>query len=232
MQLLARVRDSAAVFRTRLLEILRACNRPVPDWLLSAWQQALHVAEALAQRVTEVAGQSHVATEWTLRETAITLGGAAQLEVRGRIDLILTATPPLLPVPPNEAWIVDYKTGNRKALSAKALRAGDGLQLALYALALRELGTAQVGISLLTPSLDLVAPQLTLADLRAPEQQRLWRGLHRMQESGVFGMRGKLRDEFAFGGDYPLATLAIDETLLDEKWALTHPEFGEEEENS
>jgi hypothetical protein len=49
-----------------------------------------------------------------------------------------------------------------------------------------------------------------------------------MQERGVFGMLGGLRDEFAFRGDYPLATLAIDPEVLEEKWALTHPNFAED----
>ena len=135
----------------------------------------------------------------------------------GRIDLILTGAPV-----PDDAWIVDYKTGNRKPLTAGKLPTGDGLQLALYALALNARG-----VSLLTPALDLTV-QLTLADLLA--QPRLWRGLLRMQEEGVFGMRGRLRDEFAFRGDYPLATLAIDQGVLDEKWALTHRDLCDEEE--
>ena len=46
-----------------------------------------------------------------------------------------------------------------------------------------------------------------------------------MQERGVFGMRGPLRSEFSFNADYPLATLAIDEGVLEEKWAITHPHF-------
>ena len=120
---------------------------------------------------------------------------------------------------------MDYKTGSRKALSAKKLRGGDGVQLALYALALRA-----NGVSLLTPDLALDAPQLTFDELTA--QTRLWRGLHRMQESGVFGLRGALRDEFAFRGDYPLATLAIDEAVLDEKWTRTHPDLCAEEESA
>ena len=51
-----------------------------------------------------------------------------------------------------------------------------------------------------------------------------------MQESGVFGMRGALREEYGFRRDYPLATLAIDEEILAEKWTLTHPDFASAEE--
>ena len=99
---------------------------------------------------------------------------------------------------------------------------------ALYALAFHQLGARSVGVSVLTPALELDRPQLTLDDLKA--QEPIWRGLRHMQESGVFGMRGRLRDEFAFHGDYPLATLAIDEDVLAEKWGRTHRELSDGED--
>ncbi len=219
------VRERALNFCDRIRAILRTCDRAMPEWWLSAWQQALHIAERLVQRIAEVEGRTHLATEWTFADTAIPLGEGAPLHVHGRVDLILATSPA-----PDDAWIVDYKTGNRKPLTEKKLRAGDGLQLALYALALHQLGAYTVGVSLLTPDLALTAPQLTLADLTA--QTPLWRGLRAMQERGVFGMRGPLRSEFSFNADYPLATLAIDETVLEEKWAMTHPDFAGVEEES
>ena len=141
--------------------------------------------------------------------------------------------------------IIDYKTGSRKSLAPspraktpddriasvmKRLSAGDGLQLALYALALQQLGAPNFRVSLLTPDIELET-QLSEADL--PANDPLWRGLATMQDSGAFGMRGELRAEFGFQNDYPLATLAIDSATLDEKWALTHPGLartGEESE--
>jgi PD-(D/E)XK nuclease superfamily len=175
-----------------------------------------------------------------MADVAVPIDAEAPLFLRGRIDLILAAQPPVAPALPRDAWIVDYKTGDRKSLEpgrgerastiAKRLRSGDGLQLALYALAFHELGAETVGISLLTPALELDRPQLMLDDLKF--QQSVLRGLRQMQESGVFGMRGRLRDEFAFGGDYPLATLSIDADVIEEKWARTHPDLsnGEEDE--
>ncbi len=219
----ARVRKSADAFLQHVREILRRCGHPLPDWWLSAWEQALPISGQLAERIAGVAGRTHLATEYSLpRDLAVALGDGAKLYVHGRIDLILATSPS-----PDDAWIVDYKTGDRKPLRADKLGTGDGLQLALYALALRELGTRTVGVSLLTPGLALDAPQLGLTELAA--QAPLWRGLHRMQETGVFGMHGAIRDEYAFRGDYPLATLAIDEEILAEKWRLTHPDFAEED---
>jgi hypothetical protein len=51
-----------------------------------------------------------------------------------------------------------------------------------------------------------------------------------MQESGVFGMHGALREEYGHRRDYPLATLAIDGEVLAEKWTLTHPDFADGED--
>ena len=223
---LARVRGRAEAFRDRLAAVLARHQRTLPDWWLSTWQQALLVAEQLATSVGNVNGPTHLATEWTLaRGTALTLPDRGLLRVHGRIDLLLTSGEAL-----EDVWIVDYKTGDRERLKIKELAAGTGLQLALYALALRELGATRAGVSLLTTSLQLDAPQLDLAalDTLGP----LWRGLQHMQESGIFGMRGKWRDEYAYANDYPLATLAVDADTLEQKWALTHPEFSTEEDAS
>ncbi len=219
----ARVRRSAEAFLRSIREILRRCGHPLPDWWLSTWEQALPISRQLAERIASVGGRTHLATEYALpHDLAVAPGDGAMLFVNGRIDLILATSPS-----PHDAWIVDYKTGDRKALRASKLGTGDGLQLALYALALRELGTPTVGVSLLTPGLALDAPQLRLDDLAA--QAPLWRGLHRMQETGVFGMHGAIRDEYAFRGEYPLATLAIDPEVLADKWARAHPGLASED---
>ena len=43
-----------------------------------------------------------------------------------------------------------------------------------------------------------------------------------MQQSGIFGMKGEIRPGFGYSAPYPLATLAMDADLLEDKWALTH----------
>jgi hypothetical protein len=63
-------------------------------------------------------------------------------------------------------------------------------------------------------------------------QKGFWRELHRMQETGVFGMLGPIHADFGFVRKYPLATLSIDTDLLKEKWMLTHPAFALEEEKA
>jgi hypothetical protein len=95
---------------------------------------------------------------------------------------------------------------------------------------LRASGARQVGLSLLAAGTTLDAPQVEIDELDTLSD--LWRGLLRMQETGVFGMIGALRDEFGFGRDYPLATLPIDEEILAQKWAITHPDLSPLEEES
>ena len=221
-ELHARVRAAAIAFRERVAAVLATHRRALPDWWASAWEQALGVAAPLAESVAHVTGRTHTAAEWKFDDTAIPIDSGA-LHIRGRIDLLLTTGASF-----EDAWLIDFKTGNRKGLSLGNLATGDGVQLALYALALRAAGAQSVGLSLLTPGAELATPQLTLADLDtlAP----LWRGLWQMQESGVFGMRGALREEYGFRRDYPLATLAIDEEILAEKWTLTHPDFATAED--
>ena len=219
-RIIAIVSENARDYRDNVSAILRSCGRAMPEWWLSSWQQAFQIADLLARHIARVKGRTHLATEWKFDDTAIPLANDSALHVHGRVDLILATSPEC-----EDAWIVDFKTGNRKALSAKKLAAGDGLQLALYALALHERGARTVGASVLTPDLELDLPQLTLIDFTT--QPALWRGLFEMQERGVFGMRGALRSEFAFNADYPLATLAIDEDVLEQKWEITHPEFAD-----
>jgi hypothetical protein len=178
----------------------------------------------LAEGVTRLPGGAYAATEWRIEDAAVPVGSET-LHVRGRIDLLLGPAATL-----DDLWLVDYKTGNRSALRTADIEKGEGLQLALYALALRASGANEVGLSLLTPALRLEEPQIRVGDLDA--LAGLWRGLLHVQNTGIFGMRGPLRQEFGFSQEYPLATLAIDPDILAEKWALTHPELSPAESDS
>lgn len=216
-ELLDRVRKAAESFRDRVAAALAARRRPTPDWWQSAWQQAWSTASRLAANISTVQGRTHAATEWKIEDTPLLIEGGA-LFVRGRIDLLLSNSDTL-----QDVWLVDYKTGHRDALTTEDIAAGDGLQLGLYALALRAAGAREVGVSLLTADAVLDTPQVDLVALDT--LTGLWRGLLRMQETGIFGMRGALRTEFGISQDYPLATLAIDETILAQKWTLSQPDF-------
>ena len=129
-------------------------------------------------------------------------------------------------------WIVDYKTDSTKELKDSDLHdklvKGDALQLGLYSLAMRELGAAEVSVSILSLAVKNVAPQLSVADL-APHTN-VFADLAEMQRTGVFGMKGEMRPAFGYSAPYPLATLPIDDDILEDKWALTHPALVLEKE--
>jgi len=100
---------------------------------------------------------------------------------------------------------------------------GRGVQLALYALAVDTLGATDVQLTLLSPA-EQLEPQFQLKHVLA--QKDFWGELHRMQESGVFGMLGPVHRDFGSAKKYPLATLPIDPDLLKTKWTMTHPAFS------
>src|SRR5437016_4559488 len=193
---------------------------------------------------TWVEGWPRMAAEWKLESPQLlSLNDGNKLRLRGRIDLILAQTQPNdSQLTGADVWIVDYKTGNVKPLTPlgktpearaanlrKKLVHGDAIQLGFYGLAARELGAAEIHLSILSLRTELERPQLAMADLAADSD--FWTELYRMQETGIFGLRGLIRNEFGFSPDYPLATLPIDKEFLDEKWVLTHPAFADDEDD-
>src|SRR5204863_9630321 len=102
---------------------------------------------SLSERLAEASDHTHIATEWVLLDTSIRLDPETALHVHGRVDVLLGAELSPNAALPENLWIVDYKTGEKKSLApygdspqarvaalAKKLRNGEGLQLALYAL--------------------------------------------------------------------------------------------------
>jgi hypothetical protein len=239
-----RIAGAADRFRKAIVDLCAGAGRPVPDWWSSGWSNALALADFLASKLAELDGWPRMAAEWRLESPQLlSLNGGNKLRVRGRIDLILAQTQPNdSQLTRADVWIVDYKTGSQKPLTPpgrtpearaanlrKKLVRGDAIQLGLYGLAARELGATEIHLSILSLRTELDRPQLAMADLAADSD--FWTELYRMQETGIFGLRGLIRNEFGFNPDYPLATLPIDKEFLDEKWVLTHPAFADDEDD-
>jgi PD-(D/E)XK nuclease superfamily len=238
-----RIRKEARQFRDRVAALCAGRRKNLPDWWRSGWGNALYVADCLAAKVSDLRDWSEMAVEWPLGQpTLISLGEDRTLRIRGRIDLILARTKSEeSQIGYNDLWVVDYKTGRQRGFKLKELRRretperkfrkqlvdGRGVQLALYALAANSLGAEDVQLTLLSPAEDL-EKQFALADVLA--QNDFWLELHRMQQSGVFGMLGPVHADFGFVRKYPLATLPIDTDLLENKWKLTHPAFAVDDE--
>jgi hypothetical protein len=185
-----------------------------------------------------------MATEWNVEgDFAIAPGTDTRLSLRGRIDLLLARTaPPQDSLAPEEIWIIDYKTGAKKALLAgsrnadgrnpalkKKLLDGSALQLGLYALAAGALGARKIAVSIVSPLVRPLKPQVSGSDFAS--ENEIFAALAEMQQTGVFGMHGPLRSAYRFTDDYPLATLAIDPDILEQRWELTHPALVRDEED-
>ena len=237
-----RLFEAARRFHAEMEQLCQACGHRLPDWWKSSWSNALYLADCLAANLSGLEDWSHLATEWQLASPEIIpLGDKRELRVRGRIDLILARGQSrergTLSSGFTDLWVVDYKTGRQRGFNLREMRRnespeeklrkqlvdGKAVQLALYALALHTLGASSVRLTLLAPAGEL-EPQFDLADALA--QKDFWRELHRMQETGVFGMLGEPRPEYGLTQPYPLATLGIDLNLLKEKWQTSHPAFA------
>jgi hypothetical protein len=238
-----RISKHAGELRERVAALCASRGKVLPDWWRSGWSNALYIADCLAAKVSDLHDWSQMAVEWPLEEpTSMPLSENETLRVRGRIDLILARRKSEQSrIGYEDLWVIDYKTGRQRGFNLKELRRKDtpqrkfrkqliegrGVQLALYALAVHALGAEDVHLTLLSPA-EQLEPHFHLADVLA--QKDFWSELHRMQETGVFGMLGPIHADFGFVAKYPLATLPIDTDALKTKWALTHPAFVLEEE--
>jgi PD-(D/E)XK nuclease superfamily len=238
-----RLVKNARQFQDQVRALCTSCGQSLPDWWMSGWSNALYIADRLAAKLAGLESDwTHMAPEWTLDlPTNIQIGVNEYLRVRGRIDLILArGERDQSRLGFADLWLIDYKTGRQRGLNLRERRSreaspekfrkllikGRGVQLALYALAAHALGAANVQLALLGLA-DELEPQFQLADALA--QKDFWREFYRMQETGLFGMTGPIHAEYGSAYAYPLATLAIDEDLLQEKWAITHPALATEQ---
>ena len=239
-----RICAAAEAKRSEVARLCQDAGKPVPDWWTGGWRNALFLARALADKLATVTDWPWIATEWTIEEDFAVAGAEKRaLSLRGRIDLLLARTqPPAGSLATEDLWIIDYKTGAKKALASARMDAdgrrpglknklldGSALQLGLYALAARALGAREIDVSLLSPLVRPLQPQISGADFSS--ETEIFAALAEIQQTGVFGMHGPLRSAFRFTADYPLATLAIDPDILEQRWELTHPALVRDEED-
>ncbi len=229
-------RRVVAAARAKRAEIEALCERarkPLPDWWRSGWQNALFLARVLGERLSTARDWPWLATEWKIDQEIPAKISDVTLTFRGRIDLILAREQLAAEsLATDELWIIDYKTGGKRALRLplkKRLLDGTALQLSLYALAAHTRGAKRAHISILSPLVRPLEPQLENSDLIA--EQEIFLELAHMQQSGVFGMHGPLRGTFRFTDDYPLATIGIDQDTLEQRWENTHPALVRDDED-
>ncbi len=239
----ARILAAAQEKRTEVQNLCRQAGKRVPDWWESGWENALCLALTLGRILSTAEGWPWAVSEWRLEEQPIDVGEGQSLHLRGRADLLLASgveQPASIATP--ALWIVDFKTGSKKTLRssktktdeqlqqrvAKQVLKGDAMQLGLYALAARQLGAKNVEVSLFSPLMAKAEPHLNLDHFELCRPA--FRELARMQTTGVFGLHGSIRGAYTFAKDYPLATLAVDREITEERWEITHPDLPIDEE--
>jgi hypothetical protein len=227
-----RIRFAADERCAALRRLCDSLGKVVPDWWSSGWLNARYLARHLGAKIGSAQGWNGITTELAVgRQGKVKIADGVELELHGQIDLVL-AQNEAASFAGQKLWLVDYKTGSTKELKASDLHdnlvKGTTLQLGLYALAMRELGAAEVSMSIISLAIKNVAPQLSVIDL-APHTD-VFTDLAEMQGTGVFGMKGEIRPAFGYSAPYPLATLPIDNDILEDKWALTHPALVLEKE--
>jgi hypothetical protein len=226
-QWIASTMNQAQELRNSVAQSYKGVDRELPDWWTAYWAQAEAMARSFAKILDEVSGFPYAVSElrlpqgtqaWMSKTTRLPLSGCIDLVLAGNhlsieeLNTFLAESVPL--------WIIDFKTGEDKPLSPLLIKQGKGVQLALYALALHGLGCSHISVSLLGPNMSSLS-QVTLKELL--ELKELWKSLVVMQKSGVIGMCGPLRDNYSFVGNYPMATLPINEEILACKWQLAYP---------
>jgi hypothetical protein len=227
-----RIRLAANERSVDLRCLCRLVGKVVPDWWNSGWLNALYLARHLGAKMGGVNGWNWMATELSVgRDGAVKITDDVELQLHGQIDLVLTKDD-AASLARQKIWIVDYKTGSTRELKTSDLHdslvKGTTLQLGLYALAIRELGAAEVNASIVSLKVKTVAPQLSVTDLTP--HTNVFADLAEMQRTGIFGMKGEIRPAFGYSAPYPLTTLPIDNDILEDKWALTHPALVLEKE--
>jgi hypothetical protein len=227
-----RIRLAADERCAALRRLCDSSGKPVPDWWTSAWLNARYLARHLGGKIGNAKGWDWIAVELPVgRGAAVKVADEVELQLHGQIDLVL-AQNDAASFAGQKIWIVDYKTGSTKELKSSDLHdnlvKGTTLQLGLYALAMRELGAAEVSVSIISLAVKNVAPQLSADDLRSHTD--VFADLAEMQRTGVFGLKGEIRPAFGYSAPYPLAMLPIDNDILEDKWALTHPALVLEKE--
>lgn len=200
----------------------------LPGWWRAAFAQAKRIASQLARSLDEVSLQSWpaFACEFKIPNATVVKVGGKLLTVRGRMDLVFFQKGgSLADALSGGCWLVDFKTGTNALLSGKRLADGHGLQLGIYGLGLEKLGAPSVGMSILKPG-DALVVQIGMSDVHAQGDMLEW--VAQLQDSGTFGQREKIRDEFSFVSDFPIATIPVPVGILEKKWALTHTRHAPE----
>ncbi|MEM9444478.1 MAG: PD-(D/E)XK nuclease family protein [Verrucomicrobiota bacterium] len=200
--------------RGTLWEVYQSVDKHVPEWVDSVVRRGRSIAGDIGLKLNDFGDGWKVEVEKKLVEGSKLQFGSGEMDVSGRLDLLLTHQAS------REWWVIDFKTGDPDLLSAASLKKGKGLQVAIYVKALKE-SLGENGFGNLLSARSALKEKLLRANEDA-EWNSVLEGLNKIQSHGVIGWSGSLFNQYSFSGVYPLATLPVDGKLLIEKWMKTH----------
>jgi hypothetical protein len=202
--------------------LYQSCELAVHPSLIEHWKKAQGIALNLIETLKQ-AGIHYLVSEWPLPgSTSWALPQGSVLHLIGRIDAIASSQPIDLKNPlshKDEAlWILDFKTGKTPPLDVKKLsKDASGLQVGLYALALRALGFRNIRCSIVLPKAQL-EPQLVLEEIESLPD--IYSRMEAVLQSGVFGMKPGPHSPYT-SIPYPIATIAVHADVLQAKASLS-----------
>jgi hypothetical protein len=223
-----RLHAAAERERVRTREGARVAGVALYPWWEQVWSQARTIATVLAEQLQPLLPGQLIWPEYRLGERIlIALPGSLQADfsLSGRLDLLLIQhgthgrEPTERDLTGFDCWVIDFKTGSAGKLSEKTLENGTGLQALLYAMAVRALGAASTGVSIVSPT----APAQIQVKLTGGGQfLNVLRSLQRMHGDGIFGRRPAIHEEYVPAPNDPMATRPVAKEILEAKWALLH----------
>jgi hypothetical protein len=178
----------------------------LPWWWKSHQAQAQCKALHFAAEVGKMSDGYQAVTERKLQRVVVTLPSGRTLPIGGRPDLLLIPAPGLGVL--RRRILVDFKTGADSPLKGtKSLLRFEGIQLGLYLKALESLEEGAIDAGYMTSD-EAWSSQLTSEDINCENAVGVLERLAWMQDEGVFGWTGIVRDPYSAACTYPMATLA------------------------
>ena len=205
-------RELAAAHR-ELEQWYGAENMTVPLWWETCLRKTAWAARRCLREVRRALdGARFCAMEQKLAVTVRTPAGP--LLLKGRIDILIGDCPEIAGA---RVRIFDFKTGRGAAPTLASLAKGQGAQFAAYYLMARDAGATEAVIGIIKPEDRArdVFGAADEADLRAH-----FGLLAELRRTLRFGMRGALVSEHGVSETLPMATVAIDPAILEQKAGL------------
>lgn len=194
-------------------------NRRLPDIWRANWYEAKRIAINLCHSLSSMSNTHYFFSEYTIPEIS---SGVLDIPLRGRIDLIVYPIRDL-ENKSHPLWIIDFKTGSSGTLTQNKLKRGIGLQLALYALALKVEGFHDINLSIVQPHSTL-SKQIDINEVL--ECNDLLNTINLIYQTGKVGLRESMDKFYGRASILPLSTLKIESDIIKKKWNLTHPSLS------